>query len=226
MDAAPDIAFVAQLIADPARARMLSRLLDGKALTATELARHADVTPQTASSHLSKLHKGNLLALEKQGRHRYYRLAGPAVSQAIEALMGVAPRSTNNAGLVDMAPIELARTCYDHIAGHLGVALADSMIQLGWLVPAKRDYHLTQLGEKHLLDFGLELPALRLKRRQFARQCLDWTERRHHVGGALGAAIAESLLNRGWLLRNPDERVVHITNSGITGLRKVFGVRI
>lgn len=205
---------------------MLIQLLDGRALTATELAHVADITPQTASSHLALLTKGELLRAEQQGRYRYYRLSSQEVAQTIESLMALAAPRKSPHSSQDLPAISAARTCYDHIAGRLGVELADALSAIGWLVPASGAYEVTVAGEAGLSNFGLELDRLRKQRRQFSRQCLDWTERRHHIAGALGAALAEKLFERNWLIRNKAERVVHVTNAGVLGMREVFGLRL
>ena len=247
MSAHPDIASVAKLIGDPARSGMLLRLLDGRAMTATELATGSHVSPQTASSHLSRLRDGGLISLEKQGRHRYYRLAGPEIAAAIEALMSVASAKATGDGTpsirsgsrhrdggpgssgvpsAELPAMELARTCYDHLAGRLGVALADSLCERGWLVERGDDYGVTEAGAYGFASLGIDVEVLRAKRRQFARRCLDWSERRHHIAGSLGAALAQSLVDRKWVLRTPESRTVHITNAGLKMLRDVFGVTL
>ena len=216
-------AAVAKLIAEPARADMLISLMDGRALTATELANGANISPQTASSHLAQLLHGNLLVLEKQGRHRYYRIANTDVAIALEALMSLTP-APKKAKEIGLEPIHFARSCYDHIAGSIGVALADSFLEKDWLVASDKDYIITKKGEQEFENFGIDLVFVKKQRRHFARQCLDWTERRHHVGGALGAAIMSNLLERKWLKKDESSRVLYLTNIGIKGLETHFGV--
>jgi DNA-binding transcriptional ArsR family regulator len=227
MDA--DVAAVAGLLADPARARMLDTLLSGCALPAGELARHAGVTPQTASTHLRRLLQGGLLAVEAQGRHRYYRLAGPAVAEAIEALALIAPplpvRSLRQSQRAEA--LRFARTCYDHLAGVVGVALADSLLEAGALRSAAgRDYHVTPHGERLLGDIGVDVGELRRRRRAFARACLDWTERTPHLSGALGAALLERLLHFGWLARGRVPRGLVLTDAGRDGLAEAFACHV
>lgn len=225
MNVITHIASAAKLIGEPARAQMLIALLGSRAMTATELAHGANVSPQTASSHLSQMLDGELLALEKQGRHRYYRLASPEVAAALEALMSL--RADKVTALNDvLEPIHLARSCYDHVAGRLGVALADGLQAKGWLTATETGYEVTVGGETAFTDLGIDLATLRKQRRHFARQCLDWTERRPHVGGALGAALMIQLLERRWLKKDSKERVLHLTKPGQDGLERAFGVRV
>src|SRR6266852_6171261 len=199
MDAALDIAAVAALVGDPARARMLTALMDGRARTAKELAYGVGVTPQTASSHLAKLLRARLLAMERQSRHRYFRLAAPSVGHAVEALMAVSPprpRGAASAGPLD--GLRLARTCYDHLAGRLGVSVTDAMVRRQLLKPSGRDFLLTASGARFLGRLGVDVETARKERRAFARQCLDWSERRAHLAGALGAAVARRCLDLRW----------------------------
>jgi DNA-binding transcriptional ArsR family regulator len=225
MDAEPSIAAIAALVGDPARARMLTALMDGRARTAKELAYGAGVTPQTASSHLAKLVHGRLLAMERQSRHRYFRLAAPSVGHAVEALMAVAPprpRVTGSAEPLD--GLRLARTCYDHLAGRLGVRVTDAMVRRRLLKPAGRDFLLTASGARFLGRLGVDVEKTRRERRAFARQCLDWSERRAHLAGALGAAVARRCLDLRWMHPVGEERTLTLTPQGLRGLRTWFGV--
>jgi DNA-binding transcriptional ArsR family regulator len=225
MNVATRTANAAKLISEPARAQMLIALLDGRAMTATELAHGANVSPQTASSHLSQMMAGELLALEKQGRHRYYRLASLEVATALEALMSLTSERVEVQSNT-LESIHLARSCYDHVAGRVGVALADALQAKGWLATTEKSYEVTAGGEAAFTEFGIDLAALRKQRRHFARQCLDWTERRHHVAGALGAALMVRLLERGWLKKDLGDRVLRVTGAGYEGLERVLGVRV
>lgn len=216
------MAAVAALIGDPARANMLNALMDGRALTAKELALTAHITPQTASGHLSQLTDGNLLAMEKQGRHRYFRLASPLVGQMLESVMAVAGpdrfRPTTWRGGDDLRN---ARTCYDHIAGRLGVALADSLIRAGHLTLSADGGEVTGTGHGFLRDFGAEpVPGKRV----FCRPCLDWSERRPHIAGRLGAALANRCFEAGWLHRRRDSRALTVTAAGLAGFESRFGI--
>ncbi len=227
MDADLDIAAVAALVGDPARARMLTALMDGRARTAKELAYGVGVTPQTASSHLAKLLRARLLAMERQSRHRYFRLAAPSVGHAVEALMAVSvsparPPVTRSEGPLD--GLRLARTCYDHLAGRLGVMVTDAMVRRRLLKPTGRDFLLTAPGERFLGRLGVDAGKARRERRAFARQCLDWSERRAHLAGSLGAAVARRCLDLRWVHLVGDERTLALTPQGRRGLRTWFGI--
>jgi DNA-binding transcriptional ArsR family regulator len=224
----PYIAEIAALVGDPARANMLSALMDGRALSAGELAYAAHVTPQTASAHLAKLVEARLLADQRQGRNRYFRLASPEVARMLEEIMAVAvaraPRY-RPAWMRDEA-LRSARTCYDHLAGRLGVALTDSLARNGHLVLEDDGGEVTQPGARFLDQFGLDLAGAAGKRRRFCRTCLDWSERRPHLGGAVGAALAQRCFALGWIERVNNSRAAAITPSGRDGFRAAFGVEI
>jgi len=225
MSTGPLIAEIAALAGDPARANILCALLDGRAMTATELAYAARVTPQTASAHLGKLAEAGLISALKSGRYRYFRLASPAVAQMMESIMAVAianrpryrPLSRQAAILRD------ARVCYDHLAGRLGVQIADAMVALGYIVLEDEGGHLTDSGTRFLSDLGIDLFVESRRRRRLCRSCLDWTERRPHIGGAVGAALTERWLALGWIERAKDSRAVAITGAGERGFREIFG---
>jgi DNA-binding transcriptional ArsR family regulator len=224
----PYIAEAAALIGDPSRATMLSALMDGRALTATELAYSSGITPQTASGHLSKLTEAKLVEVEKQGRHRYYRLANEHVAHVLEALAVLAvhgaPRHRPT-GPKDDA-MRFARTCYDHLAGRVGVALAQSLLKDGTLHESNGAFEITPSGEANLEKLGLDLAELHKGRRAVASRCLDWSERTPHLGGALGALMLKELEARSWLLRVPGSRAVSLTKAGRVGLRKQFGISL
>ncbi len=226
MDAAPGIASIGALIGNPTRAVMLAALLDGRAWTAGELARAARVTPQTASSHLGMLVDAQLLIKDAQGRHRYFRLANPEVAQTLEALTSLAIRrtSTQRFHSVRTDPLRDARTCYDHLAGRLGVALTDSMIGKKYLTDDGTNFGLTERGERFFENLGVDVDSARGHRRAFARKCLDWSERRHHLAGALGAGLNESLFRRKWLQRLPGSRAVTMTVAGRRELAAMLDV--
>jgi DNA-binding transcriptional ArsR family regulator len=226
MNGGPDLALVASLVGDTTRANILAALLDGRALTASELAYFAHVSPQTASGHLAKLTDGKLLTVLRQGRNRYYRLATPLVGQMLEGIMAVAaqgPQRHRPASKADDA-MRMARTCYDHFAGKLGVGLADNLIERGYLVLTPEAGEVTELGAGFLGDFGVDLAALHAKRRTLCRPCLDWTERRLHLGGTVGAALARRCFDLGWFTRSRDSRTVAIMPAGRRGLEDVFGL--
>jgi DNA-binding transcriptional ArsR family regulator len=215
-NAQPNMVPTAGLIGEPTRAAILLALLDGRARTATELASRAGVAPPTASAHLAKLVAGGLLALEAQGRHRYFRLAGGEVARVLEALGGLSrPTSPERAAPTALpAGIAFARTCYDHLAGWLGVALRDALLAQEILREAGAEHRVTPHGATWFAAFGVDLRAVRRGRRPFALRCLDWTERRPHLAGALGAALLTHLIERGWLARQPGERTLTLTPAG------------
>ncbi|MGQ2969325.1 MAG: ArsR/SmtB family transcription factor [Allorhizobium sp.] len=211
----PDIARIASLIGDPARSNMLLALLGGQALTATELAGAAGVTLQTASSHLSKLEEGGLLAQRKQGRHRYFALADGHVGAMIESLMSF---SATRGHLRHRDPKEpelrKARICYDHLAGDFGVRMLDSLVAQGAIRAEDEALTLTGEGEAMLESRGLDIGSLRTKRRPLCRACLDWSERRTHLAGALGAALLSHFLERGHARRVEESRIIRFSPDG------------
>ncbi|MEU9042558.1 MULTISPECIES: winged helix-turn-helix domain-containing protein [unclassified Kitasatospora] len=226
------LAALAALLADPTRAAFCSALLDGRAWTAGELARHARVAPSTASEHLSRLIAGGLLAEERQGRHRYVRLASPAVATLLEDLTSFAesggsgtstPRSLGEA--TRLSAEARARTCYDHLAGRLGVAVADALLARG-LVADEAGLAVTERGREWLAAQAIELPPRSGRRgaRPVVRSCLDWTERRSHLGGALGAALFRTALDRAWVERIGSGRALRVTPDGGRALRELLGV--
>jgi len=226
MEDQPDLAALGALIGQPARAAMLLALMDGRGRTATELADIAGATRPTASFHLTQLVDGRFLRVERQGRHRYFRLAGPGIAELLESLLVVAERPTHPEQPFGprRSAMRQARLCYDHLAGALGVGMTDSLLRTGALVEAGDNFELTQAGERRLTDFGIDLGAARRRRRHFARTCIDWSERRPHLAGALGAALAERLLTLRWVYREPDDRTLFITPAGRRGLSTAFGI--
>jgi DNA-binding transcriptional ArsR family regulator len=216
-----DLAAVGALLGDPSRARMLDSLMSGRALAAGELARVAGVSASTASEHLTRLREGGLVEVVAQGRHRYYRIAGPEVGEALEALAHVAPprRVTSLRESGHARALGLARTCYDHLAGRCGVELHDALLARGWLSAA---YDVTPGGADGLAGLGVDVAAARARRRTFARPCLDWTERRPHLAGSLGAAVTAALLDRGWFdPRAADSRALRVSDDGRLGLESL-----
>ncbi|MEO3431990.1 winged helix-turn-helix domain-containing protein [Inquilinus sp. CAU 1745] len=224
MKTGPDIALVASLVGDPARANMLTALMNGQALTATELSQEAGVTVQTASSHLAKLHDGGLVEVAKQGRHRYYRLTGPDVALVLEGLMGLAERAglrRVRTGPKDPA-LRQARVCYDHLAGDLGVRMFDSMVGRKLIREGEAEIDLTPGGKDFLAEFGVELAPLSGGARPLCKTCLDWSARRSHLAGALGAAILDRLYALGWAKREPASRIVRFTQAGQREFETLF----
>lgn len=220
----PDISQIGALIGDPARANILVALMDGRALTATELAEIAGVTAQTASSHLAKLEAGGLIRPQKQGRHRYFSLAGPKVGHLIESLsIFAADRGhlRHRPGPKDAA-MRKARVCYDHLAGDLGVRMFDSLVGRDYLAFDAGKIDLAKSGERFFEDLGIDLPKLRASRRPLCRCCLDWSERRDHLAGSLGAALLGTILTRGWARHDGGSRAVHFTPPGEIALLKLF----
>lgn len=217
------MAAVAALVADPARAAILDALMDGGAQLAGELARRAGIAPSTTSGHLARLRAGGLVVFDARGRERRYRLASAAIADALEALARLAPpvevRSLRSADRAEA--LRTARTCYDHLAGRLGVGLTDALVERKALLPGDGSYELTAAGEDTLLRLGVDVAAARSHRRPFARACLDWSERRPHLAGALGAALAEALLASGWFLRRPNDRGLLVTAKGTDELGRL-----
>jgi len=230
------LAETAALVGDPARANMLVALMDGRALTATELARVAGVTPQTASGHLTQLTEAGFLVMERQGRHRYHRLASPAIAGMLESIMAVAgslgedgPRKKR---AVVVGPRDKAlrhlRTCYDHLAGQVAVAMADRLVELGFIDFSADGGVLTEEGASLLRNLGVDLDsaAARPSRRRgqvFCRPCMDWSERRSHIAGSVGAAICSACFSQSWIRRIDGTRAVAITPAGQTALSSALG---
>jgi DNA-binding transcriptional ArsR family regulator len=225
MTAPIQLAEIAALVGDPARSNILLALMAGRALTAGELAYAARVSAQTASGHLTKLREAGLLAAAKQGRHQYYRISNPRVAHMVESIMAVAvdaPPRHRPASRADEAMCA-ARTCYDHLAGRLGVSLADVLCAREYVVLAGDAGEVTERGMEFLTGFGLDLAAARRGRRAFCRTCIDWTERRPHIGGSVGAALAARCFDLGWIARTRDSRAVAVTPAGRAGFAEAFG---
>jgi DNA-binding transcriptional ArsR family regulator len=223
------IAEVAAAVGEPARAAMLAALMDGRALTATELAAVAAITPQTASGHLSRLISVGLVAVEKQGRHRYHRLASPEVARMIESVMQIAGGITLTLPLLRIGPQDVAlrraRTCYDHLAGALGVSIADALRANGLVEIDGDAAAVTETGRVQMQTLGILAPDGNTRNtRPVCRPCLDWSERRLHLAGVLGAAICTHALYHGWVRRRPGTRALEITPAGRIGFKQGFGV--
>lgn len=224
MKSGPNIANIAALIGDPARANILTALMSGKALTATELASEAGVTAQTASSHLKKLEQGGLLAPQKQGRHKYFSLASSDVATVLEGLMGLAAGAGHlrtRTGPRD-SQLRAARVCYSHLAGTRGVQLFDNLRARN-LITADEEPKLTARGEAFFTDFGIDLAPLKRSRTPLCRECLDWSERRAHLAGSLGRALLTRIEALGWARRNQSTRIVTFTTTGLTAFNAKFG---
>ena len=221
-----EISRVAALVGEDARARMLLALMDGRALPASELAFFARVSPQTASAHLSKLVKGKLLLVQADGKHRYYRLAGPKVASLIETLSTLAtlPPSLVQTETAEMKSLRFARTCYTHLAGRVAVELNQAAQNRAlWLPTRTKEYRLTKKGTCWLQDLGIGNSN---HKKGFARACLDWTERRHHVAGMLGALLLERFFELGWMARVRNSRAIRLTHTGSIELNKALGLHL
>ncbi len=222
----PNVGKVAALIGDPVRSKMLFALLDGRELSASELAFRGDASPQAASAHLAKLVEGGLLCARNAGRQRLFRIASGEIAHAIEVLASIAPvtpvTSLNQHSA--MQRLRVARSCYDHLAGRLGVALTDALTAQRLLAARSDAFTVTRDGERFFSDLRVDVERARAGKRHFARACMDWTERRHHIAGSLGAALLDRFLKNGWVLRNSRDRSLEITASGNEQLQNVFGI--
>lgn len=214
MRESPDIATVAGLMGDPTRAAMLMRLMDGTAHTATELALEGGVAPSTASSHLARLESGGLVTILKQGRHRYFRIASPDVASAVEGLSIISPKLSRHRSGPKDERLRRARVCYDHLAGEAGVRLLERLQERELIAGDDGSLHLTPNGEAWCGRIDIDLAALRGKRRPLFRCCLDWSERRMHLAGGLGAALCSRLFGLGYARREPDSRAVTLSPNG------------
>jgi DNA-binding transcriptional ArsR family regulator len=227
MKTGPNIASVAALVGDPARANMLTALMAGQALTATELANEAGITPPTASSHLSKLQAGGLVTVQPQGRHRYFRLSGSDVAAMIEAILGVASRAGHvrvRTGPKEPALRE-ARVCYDHLAGEMGVRLFDALLARNLIASRQGRLALTKNGERFVTGFGVDLAALGRTRRPLCTTCLDWSVRRNHLAGALGGALLDRFFRLKWARRDAGTRAVTFSRQGQAQFDALLGGR-
>jgi DNA-binding transcriptional ArsR family regulator len=227
MKACSGMAEVASLMGDPARARILEALADGRALTAKELAYRGGIAASTASEHLAKLVDGRLLTRLKQGRHQYFRIASPLVASMIESILvvaGASPLLPHPSPRIDAA-MRFARSCYDHLAGRLGVAIAESLVAHDYIVLGDDTGSVTQAGARYLAGLGVDIDIEHgVHGRIVCRPCLDWSERRLHIAGPLGGALAKCCFEHGWIERTRDSRAVAITARGRTGLGKAFGI--
>src|SRR5262245_30138699 len=222
----PIIAEIAALVGDPTRATMLSALLDGRALAASELALAARITPQTASTHLAKLTEAGLLSVARDGRHRHFRLASPAVAGMIEGIVAVPlqKRPRYRPLTRPARALSAARICYDHLAGRLSVDLTDSFVAREYIVLDDDVAEITAAGTRFFSGFGIELPVRRPTHGHYCRLCLDWTERRPHIAGAIGAAMTRRYFDLGWMKRMERSHAVVVTPLGRRGLQKTFGI--
>ena len=222
----PIIAEIAALVGDPARATMVSALLDGRALTASDLAGAARITPQTASTHLAKLTGAGVLSVVRQGRHRHFRLASPTVADMIDGIVAVALQTRPRYRPLsrEARALSAARICYDHLAGRLSVDLTDALVARRCVVLDDDAAEITSAGTRFFTEFGIKLPTGPSRRRHVCRLCLDWTERRPHIAGAIGIAITRRCFDLGWIERMKRSQAVIVTPPGRRGFLKTFGV--
>jgi len=218
---------VASLIGDPVRSKIMWALIDGKAYTATELAMYAETTAPNISMHLNKLVNADLLAVEKQGRHCYYTYSRHEIAYAIEALANLIPPIDNTiaTGPAEQ-PVRFCRTCYNHLAGKVGVMLADSLLAQGLVIKTETDFEVTARGEVFFKALAIDVDNLRGQKRSFAKACLDWSERRHHIAGALGTALLQQMLTNGWIRRTENSRAIVITGKGRQALYDLLKLEV
>ena len=226
MDEVLKLSQVAQMISSPARAAMLLALADGRALPASELACRAGISNQTASEHLTLMKKMGVLCVEKCGRHRYYRVINARMMEALEDYLAASSeiRVGERSDISRILPLRQARMCYDHLAGRLGVVLAEKMQEKKWVFLEGRDFKVTSNGRDRFEQFGIDCSELEGSRRLFARRCIDWSERKPHIGGVLGAALASHFMKIDWIRRSTGSRVVFLTNEGRRSFMKIFEV--
>lgn len=217
---------IAALIGDPTRAVIMWTLLDGKAFTATELAIIANTSPQNISMHLAKLVQSDLLCVEKQGRHKYYRFSNKEIAYAIEAMANLIPHSTiPKKNIAEKhSPIKHCRTCYDHLAGKIGVALTDSLLEQKIIVDNNNVFEISSKGEKWFADFGINVDEVKKQRRLFLKPCLDWSERRNHIAGSLATSIFDKMVSNDWLRKTNHSRAIIITGKGEKELYEYFKI--
>jgi len=220
----PNIAYIATLIGDTARSKMITALMSGKALTATELAIEAEIMPQTASSHLAKLVDGELLIVRKQGRHKYFQLKNVQIAELIEQMLNISATISN--AIVSTGPrderLRKSRVCYDHLAGELGVKLFDTLIAKGWIIENTTDLTLSDTGWKLFIDLGVDFDSLKKSNRPLCKSCLDWSERRSHLAGSIGKWVLIDAMNRNWAHQDLDSRVIQFTPHGLKAFYKKY----
>jgi len=222
----PNISFVANLIGDGARSKMLTALMGGKALTASELALEADITSQTASSHLSKLIEGQLLVVRKQGRHKYFQLKNGEIASLLEMLLNVSSNISHPKTKTGPSDPRLreSRVCYDHLAGELGVALYDSLVKNNHIIDRGCETTLTEKGVQFFNELGLKIEELKKSKRPLCKPCLDWSERRNHLSGQVGYWILTDIYNKGWAVKDADSRCILFTQKGLKQFEKTYQI--
>lgn len=216
----------ATLIGDPTRAAIMWTLLDGRAFTATELSVAVNTSPQNMSMHLAKLLDADLLSVEKQGRHKYYRFSNKEVAYVVEAMANLIPKPEiqSKKETEKYPPIKYCRTCYDHLAGEIGVALADSLLRQKIIIESKNTFEISSEGEKWFSDFGINIKEAQKQKRIFLKSCLDWSERRNHIAGSIGSLLFNKMINDDWLRRTKDSRAIIITGKGEKELLRYFKI--
>ncbi len=221
-----DFSEIASLLGDKARAKMLWNLLDGRAYTATELANCADISLQSASNHLSKLLLNNILIVEKQGRHRYYKFSTPEVAQVIESMASLLSLNKNYKKVTrpPVTAFTYARTCYKHLAGEVGVKITNALLEQKIIKPSEKKYLITSYGENWFLKLGIQIETIKNTKRSFAHQCLDWSERKHHLAGALGDALLIKMLEKDWFRKNKNTRELILTTQGKLEIKKLLNI--
>lgn len=220
----PNAAVIASLVSDCSRASILTALLDGRIHPASELASMANIKPQTASFHLSKMNEAGVIMMEKQGRHRYYGIRDQEVARVMELSIAPPVPISSLKQHTEDKKLRFARTCYDHLAGYAGVQVTESLIRMGMIEDDGGAFRITEMGEAFFAELQIDLTETKKKRRAYILKCLDWSERRHHLAGALGNALLERMLELGWMKRLPDTRAIHITEMGIAGLKETFEI--
>ncbi|MDQ0859729.1 helix-turn-helix transcriptional regulator [Bacillus sp. V2I10] len=228
MSSSPDASTIASLISDPSRAAILTVLMDGRSHPAGDLAYVANIKPQTASFHLAKMLEVNVVSLEKQGRHRYYRIENIEIAKALETLLAISPQPKVKSfkQVTENENLRFARTCYDHLAGKLGVKLMDALVDKGYVIEKSNDILITKDGEIFFESFDIRLDIVRKKRRSFLHKCLDWSERRHHLAGALGHELFERFFELKWIERMEKTRAIRITSAGRKGLNELLSITL
>lgn len=222
-----DFSEIAALFGDKARAKMLWNLLDGRAYTTTELANCGEISLQSASNHLSKLLQKNILSVEKQGRHRYYKISSPEVAQVIESMAGLLTLQNPQKIKVSTPPqLRYVRTCYKHMAGEVGVKIANALVSNNILNATEKEYIVTEFGEKWFLDLGIDIESLQKTKRSFARKCLDWSERRHHLAGTLGDELLKIMINKDWVRKHKNTRELMVTATGKLKMQQLLNINI
>ncbi|MDR7208882.1 winged helix-turn-helix domain-containing protein [Flavobacterium piscis] len=216
----------ASLIGDPTRASILWTLLDGRAFTATELAVIANTSPQNISMHLGKLLEASLLCVEKQGRHKYYRFSNKDVAYAVEAIINLIPKPevSSKSKTENYPPIKFCRSCYDHLAGKIGVAVTDNLLEQKIFIERNNTFEISRKGEKWFSDFGIDLKEAQKQKRMFLKPCLDWSERRNHIAGSIGTLLFHKMLDEDWIRRTTNSRAITITGKGEKELLRYFKI--